>query len=57
MHDPELEAALDEVDAVLTADVISEILRDLPETDEEDGDCTEFLPPADRRGRPSKPKQ
>jgi len=32
--DPKLEAALDELDAALTADAMGEILQDLLETDE-----------------------
>lgn len=56
-YDPELEAALDEVDAVLTAEIIGEILRDLREPDEEDADRSELLPPADRPSRPAKRKQ
>ena len=55
-YDPELEAALDEVDAVLTAEIISEILRDLHGPDEAE-DCTELLPPADRPDRPVKHKE
>lgn len=57
MHDPELEAALDEVDAVLTVEIISEILRDLPDFDEADADSTDLIRPAARPGRPSKRKQ
>lgn len=56
-YDPELEAALDEVDAVLTAEIIGEILHDVPELDEADADGSELHPPADKRGRPAKRKQ
>ena len=53
-HDPKLEAALDELDAALTADTISKIMEDLPETDEAVRDDPERLPPADRPGRRGK---
>lgn len=49
-HDPRLEAALDELDAALTADVMGEILRDLPETDEVVSANPELPPPVYRPG-------
>lgn len=56
-YDPQLEAALDEVDAVLTAEILGEILRDLPEPDEADADRSELHPPDNRPGRPVKRKR
>ena len=53
-YDPKLEAALDEIDAALTAEILSQILLDLPETDEAEVDHSELIQPADRPGRRAK---
>ena len=49
-HDPKLEAALDELDATLTADASSEVLQDVPETDEA-GTGARGLLPRERRDK------
>jgi hypothetical protein len=55
--DPKLEAALDELDEVLTADAISKILEGLPEADRPFESERNLLPPADRPERRDKRKR
>ena len=57
LRDPGLEAALDEIDAILTVDVLINILHDLPEPHEAMTDGPELLPLADRHPRRGKPKR
>jgi hypothetical protein len=57
LRDPKLEAALDELDAILTVDVLVNILHDLPEPHEAMTDGPELLPLADRHPRRGKPKR
>lgn len=56
-NDPKLEAALDELDEVLTADAISKILESLPESGRPVGSERDLLPPADRAERRDKRKK